>query len=456
MKNILVMNVAWIGIAAAAFVVGRVSVSDSAEQADGQALDRRGSATGRPGIASSKSDADKRTGAKSSRGIAAGLSNNTGATIDRYLRETDSLVANKMFADLLLGLTADNARDLFDALREDQQDGMRFGQQMGLFLEAWGKIDGPAAIAAVQELGGDPRRRGFAALSAISGWASSDPEGAKAHIASLENGFEKSMLMQGLVSGLAKNDPDAATRYVLQIDAEQRAAAANGEGGGRDDRFRGFSVDRQMEAIANVQLRQGVKQATSWAAALPDGSVKSSAFDQLAESLVRSDPEAAAEWIKQHAGNDYAERGVREVAEGLVRNDPAAAISFVEDLPLASQPSAMQETMERWAREDPVAAGEHLTSMTGGATKDAAVSSFARAVDREDPQVAAQWASSIGDAELRTETLESVARSWMRSNAEEAQAWLPTSGLSEEAQQNIIQNPGRGRPDWGRGRGPGR
>lgn len=455
MKNILFMNIAWIVIAAAAFVVGRVSVDDSAADAGSQLSDKRGSATGRTGIASSKSDPDRRSGAKSSRGIAAGLSNNTSATIDRYLQENDSLVANKMFADLLLGLTAENAPEMFDALRENQQDGMRFGQQMGLFLEAWGKIDGPAAIAAVQELGGDPRRRGFAALSAIAGWAGSDPGGAKAHVAGLENGWEKSMLMQGLVSGLAKNDPAAATQYVLQIDAEQRAAAANGEGGGRDARFRGFSVDRQLAAIANVQMRQGVKQATSWAEALPDGSVKSSAFDQVAESYVRNDPEAAAEWIKQHADNEYAERAVREVAEGLVRNDPAAAISFVEDLPLASQPGAMRETMERWTREDPVAAGEHLTSMTDGATKDAAISSFAREIDREDPQVAAQWASSIADSELRTETLESVARSWMRSNAEEAQVWLPTSGLSEEAQQNVIQNAGQGR-GWGRGWGPGR
>jgi hypothetical protein len=355
------------------------------------------------------------------------------------------LVANKMFADLLLGLTADNARELFDTLRENQQDGMRFGQQMGLFLEAWGKIDGAAAMAAVQELGGDPRRRGFASISAMTGWASADPAAAKAYLAGLENSFEKNMLIQGLVSGLAKNDPATATEYVLQAAAEQEAAA---EG---DDRFRRFSMDRQMESIANVLLKQGISDATAWADGLPAGDLKSSAFDQVAETYVRNDPEAAAEWIKSHAGNDYAERALREVAEELVRKDPASAISFVEDLPLAAQSGAMSETMERWAREDPVAAGEYLGSMSAGATMDAAVSSFARAVDREDPQVAAQWASSISDPEMRTQTLESVARSWMRTNADEAKAWLPTSGLSEEAQQNVIQNPGRG--DWGRGRG---
>lgn len=456
MKNILLLNIAWVVIAAAAFVFGRASVGGSSDASESAQLpSKSGPAAGRALAGSSKSDRGGRTGAKANRGTTTGGGGSSSATIANYLQETDSLIANKMFADLLLDLTADNAREMFDALRESRQDGMRFGQQMSLFLEAWGKIDGPAALAAVGEIGGDPRRRGFAAISAISGWASVDPEAAKSHLAGLENGFEKSMLVQGLVSGLAKADPAAATDYVLQMDAEQRAAAENGEGGGRDDRFRGFSVDRQMESIANVLLKQGIPQATSWAETLPEGSIKSSALDQVAETYVRTDPEGAAEWIKGLAGGADTERAVREVAEGLARNDPAQAVAFAENLPAESQAAAMRETMERWAREDAVAAGEYLTSMSDGSTKDAAVSTFAREVDREDPQVAAQWAASINDEELRTETLASVARSWMRSNADEAKTWLPTSGLSEEAQQNIIDNPGRG--DWGRGRGgPGR
>nr|NIP95344.1 hypothetical protein [Akkermansiaceae bacterium] len=61
------------------------------------------------------------------------------------------------------------------------------------------------------------------------GWASVDADGAKAHLASVESGWEKSLLMQGLVSGLAASDPAAATAYVLEVDAEQRAAADGNE-----------------------------------------------------------------------------------------------------------------------------------------------------------------------------------------------------------------------------------
>ena len=54
-----------------------------------------------------------------------------------------------MFADLLLGLDAENAREIFDVLRENRRNGRENWQQMALFLEAWGKLDGATAMAAI-------------------------------------------------------------------------------------------------------------------------------------------------------------------------------------------------------------------------------------------------------------------------------------------------------------------
>jgi hypothetical protein len=79
------------------------------------------------------------------------------------------------------------------------------------------------------------------------------------------------------------------------------------------------------------------------------------------------------------------------------------------------------------------------------------VSSFAQAYDREDPALAAEWAGSIANEEMRNDTMQSVARSWLRSDADAAKAWLPNSGLTQEAQQKVIQDASRGgRGDWGR------
>jgi hypothetical protein len=47
--------------------------------------------------------------------------------------------------------------------------------------------------------------------------------------------------------------------------------------------------------------------------------------------------------------------------------------------------------------------------------------------------------------------MQSVARSWLRSNAEEAKVWLPSSGLTAEAQQKVIEDASRGDRRGGRG-----
>ncbi|MBT6398899.1 MAG: hypothetical protein HOK04_03820, partial [Verrucomicrobia bacterium] len=431
--------IAWFVVAVSAFLYG-ISGKSSEE-----ALSVENGNGSEPVLSSRAGGGRSRGGSGGGEGIYSTAAGGGGAatqkaTVARYQQETDALVANKMFADLLLELRPENAREVFDALLEKRRRGGDTGQQMGLLLEAWGKLDGEAALAAVGEMGGDGRSRGSASISAMKGWASMDPVAAKAHLDGLEGGFEKGMLTQGVVSGLASADPEAATAYVLELEA---AREADGEDG--NDRWRGFAVDRQMEEIARAQIQRGMSQATSWAESLPEGSIKSSAFDRVAESYAQDDPEAAAEWVKSHADQEYAERAVREISEELSRKDPAAAVSWAEELPGDSKTSAMRDAMGRWTREDPTAAGTYLTTMDESPARDAAVSSFAQSYDREDPAVAAEWAGSIGDETLRTQTLESVARSWVRSNADEAKAWLPDSGLNPELQQKVIEDATRDR-----------
>ncbi len=443
MNKSVILNASWLAIAAAAFIFGRSTVTTDDENSQDSNGSSKSSAY--RSAAGSPGNGGSRTGSKTGRNTPGGTAR-TGVTVNQFLRETDSLVANKLFADLLLEMDASNARGIFDALHQSGRDGIDSGQQMALFLQAWGKLDGPAAMEAVGELGGDFRRRGLAGVSAITGWASVDPEAAKAHLASIENDWEKNMLAHGVVSGLAASDPNAATDFVFQIDAEQRAAIANaGEEIPREgiERFRAYAFDRQLGTIANAQIARGMTTATSWAEGLPEGAIKASAFDRVAESFAEQDPAGAADWVKSHAGNEYAERAVREVAEELGREDPGEAVRWLGELPEASQNSAIGQSMERWAKKDPVAAGEYLTDMPQSATRDNAVSSYAREVDGSDPQIAAEWAGSIQNEEMRTDTLNAVARSWVRSEPEEARAWLPNSGLPAEQQERILSDADR-------------
>ena len=78
-------------------------------------------------------------------------------------------------------------------------------------------------------------------------------------------------------------------------------------------------------------------QATAWADSLPDGNLKSSAFDEIAENYVREDLEGAKSWIAEHAHEDYAGRAVREVAEELSRESPESALAWADTLPENAQ-----------------------------------------------------------------------------------------------------------------------
>lgn len=445
MNKSVVLNATWVAIAAAAFLFGRSSVSSTSEANTSGDPSNNKSSAGHPGALSSGGGGRARNGTGSQTSRTRDGRPKTGVTVTQFLNENDPLVANKLFADLILEMDEASARGIFDALRKGSNGGDS-AQQMALFLRAWGKLNGAAAMEAVGELGRDPRRRGQAGIAAITGWASVDPDGAKAYLATVENDWEKNTLAHGIVSGLASSDPAAATDFVFQMDTEQRGAIAKMEDErAREgvERARAYAFDRQLDTIATAQIQRGMNNATAWAEGLPEGSIKASAFDRVAENFAREDPQAAADWVKSHAGEEYAERAIREVAEELGREDPSAAVRWLAELPDESQSRAIHQSMERWTKEDPVAAGEYLTAMPPSATRDAAVRSFANELDGSEPRVAADWAGTIANEEVRIEALNGVARSWIRSNPDEAREWLPTSGLPAEQQERVLLDASR-------------
>ena len=442
MKKYLLLNTVWLALALGAFLLGRSTSGDVA--GSDQPLIRK--STGKSSISRSGSLATT-TGitGNSNRISRGGGQDGARVTIGQFLNERDPLLANRMFAELILSMDASSAGGIFEELKNKRGQGS--DEQMTLFLRAWGQIDGSAAMEAIDEFKRDPRRQAQAGIAAISGWASKDPEGAKAYLASVDNEMARGVLTQGIVSGMASTDPDGATDYVLELDQIQRARVADSDT--RDerrqwlDRGRAYAFDRQLDTIATAQIALGMPNATAWAENLPEGTIKASAFDRIADRYASEDPAAAAEWVRNHADQEYAERAVREVAEELGKEDPEQAVRWVADLPDATRSGAISQSMERWTREDPVAAGNFLQDMAPSESRDAAVKSYANELDGSDPQMAAEWAGSIADDQMRAETLNGVARSWIRRDPEGAREWLPGSGLSGDQQERILRDADR-------------
>lgn len=457
MKNSILPHAIWLLVAAGAFAGGMAfkSGNSSNRTADG---DVNVNIKGSGGISAlgknSKSETEKE--GSQTANAAGGLATKLTASqlLDAYNGSNDDLEKNLLFAQLLLSMNKDNAADIYESMR-GKLNGREGMQQMSLLLQAWGKIDGPAAIeAAVANAGGGGGRGGdrgpggrgggggMGPMAVLSGWATADADAAKEWLGTVEDDRQKSFYTFGLVSGLAKTDPAAATDFVLDI-----AAASDGETQQRGP-F-GDITTRYIDQIAEAQLNKGFDVASDWADALPEGNMKASAFDEIAEAYVRDDLDAAKDWVAQHAESDYARQAIGEVAEGLARQNPETAIEWAATLPENAQGNVYSEAMQTWTRNNAQEASEYLATMDASPSKDAAIGSFAtelaRARDEEvrDPASAATWAATIEDESARTETLTDVARSWMRSDAEAATTWLSTSGLPQETQTQIISTPTR-------------
>lgn len=387
--------------------------------------------------------------------------NMTGA-IKAMASENDPLKKTAMLTAILDQLTPENAKAAFEAMREARRNqrggwGRGGGDEMRLLLNAWGRIDGEAAISELTALaeaeraereanGGGDRGRGrggdstFDIYSVLSGWATKDSTAALEYVNSLEgDDRRKGMYTSGIVRGLMINGVDDAVSFISELPSDDNGTRA-----------------RYMSTVAEEMLEQGIDSAAQWADSLNDDELKGGAMDRIAGEYANTDLDAAIEWVSEHAPEDYARSAVTEIAEEWAEKDPQSVIDWAGDLPDATQKHVFEEALDEWTERDPLAASEYLAEMPASEVKDSAVEGFAKELAREDPQAAAAWGATIGNDEIRTSTLMDVARNWLRSDRAAAEAWLPDSGLSAEAQQSIMQ-PSEDR--WGRGgdrRGRGR
>jgi len=188
------------------------------------------------------------------------------AAIKELSETNDPLLRQKMLALLLEKLTPENARDAFLALQKNRRGGPmgRGGDdELRLLANAWGRIDGAGAIAALKEIAesmgdeggrgrggrGGPGGLGRELISALSGWATADSAAAIAHFEGLEDGMEKRFGAAGIIQGMLVNGVDDAMSFVQSL--------PESEGEGREKGF-------YMSMIASEMIEQGLDTAKSW------------------------------------------------------------------------------------------------------------------------------------------------------------------------------------------------
>ncbi|MEJ6567916.1 MAG: hypothetical protein QNL80_03560 [Akkermansiaceae bacterium] len=364
------------------------------------------------------------------------------AAIKEMSEVNDPLLRQKMLAALLENLTADNAKDAFLALRENRSGGP-FGRggdnELRLLSNAWGRIDGPGAMAALKEIAeasegegrrggrggrGGPGGLGNEMVGALSGWATVDGAAATAYLDTIEDDRQKGYAGFGVIQGLLVNGVDEAMGFVQGLPKE-----------GENNR----AQEMYMGMIAGEMLEQGEDVAKSWVDSVADPDLKSGALTRVTMELMEKDREGTAEWLVKYGDDDSAARAVGRLADSWSREDPVAVLEWADQLSGETKVEAYEEAFESWTREDPTAAGEYLGNLAASPERDSATEAYATRISRENPVAAMEWAGTIANEEMRQDTVVEVAQDWYRSDKAAAEAWIATSGLPEESVQSITE-----------------
>lgn len=323
--------------------------------------------------------------------------------VRRALGEGDRIARFGYILEALEKLTPENAHEVAEMIESEAGGGPGRFQSMALLMQAWGRVDAPAALAFANEMGGFRGSRMMAA-SAMNAWGRDDPVAAMDYIQ--QQGLTiDSPEFSGLLSGWAESDPYSATAYLSQLPntPERRNA---------------------VETVARTLARSDAGEAIRWAETLSDPQLRVEATQEVASALGAIDPGAAASFLERQP-----EAVAASAAEGLAsnwaRDNPLETAEWIDSLPAGqTRANAMSGLVAGWTRQDPAAVGNYLNQFESSPDIDPALDQYARRVGRADPATAITYSMSITDPELRARSTAELGRVWYQQDPEGARQFV--------------------------------
>jgi|GEM_PF-1250565 len=340
---------------------------------------------------------------------------------ERALTEPDPLMRARKLADLLGSLTAESAPLVAEVFQRFEKSGRNFESEQNLFLRAWGRVDGGAAVLHATK-GGTELKARSKTLAALAGWATTEAHSTRAWLEALPDTAPREALIYGLLDGWSTVNFPAAASYA---ESRPRSESRNS--------FRELLLERSL-ALG------GVTAAQQWFTGIPDDEhnslYKQRAFDEVIRSMLYRDPAAAAQWLAQQGGRAYLTAGpITETAAKLAQTAPLEALRWLENFraaPDGAVKDGVATVMKDWAKRDVNAAGLFLQGQSQHPQYDAMAGSFAQAIAKSNPQAALAWAQSLRDESARTAAQNAVAKGWLRQEPDAAKAWFYSGGYKDE------------------------
>jgi hypothetical protein len=294
------------------------------------------------------------------------------------------------------------------------------------------------------------------ALSLLaSRWVSLDPQGAQDAIIHTVDRRVQYLLMQGVYSALAQQNPEEAVRASHQLPTQaERDSAMNAiiSQVAKQDAPRALRMCLDAKIFSGGALNsvftqwagQDIPAATQAALALPRSGDRSSAIMSMSTKLEQDDPAAAAAWVDQLPPGSAQTAARDNIVGRWAFNDAPAAAAYVlsqSQLPITQERSMVQGVAVSWAQSDPRSACEWARKLQPEAAKlglQMALNSWGRTDARDATDFLATLST---DAKTKAQLAESLTQAWTLNDPQGALAWatqLPPGPMRDRAITGVV------------------
>jgi chorismate synthase len=164
----------------------------------------------------------------------------------------------------------------------------------------------------------------------------------------------------------------------------------------------GWARSSAIEDVMETVTKTDPDTAKAMISSIRSPEVRAEASGILAGQLAKADVEQAKAWVYSLGGDARAEADV-ELAQTISYRDDDGARAWVEQIDNAeTRAEAVGAVIQTVSRADPFATAEWLTQFPMTTEYDVARRKFALAITSVDPDAAREWASSIVDAKSRS------------------------------------------------------
>lgn len=272
--------------------------------------------------------------------------------------------------------------------------------EYSLLISAWMTRDPYQALSDLDQ--NDPD--GWTRKTAISAWASEDPEAAYTAVQGLEDEGLVNDWLVGLVEGTARNDPEGALAIMQEISSKET------------------NLEALREIVPEVVIR-GPQFAGEWMQLITDPRLKKEAATRIASTMGRRDPEAASLWAESLDSPELRREASGVIAEVYAREDLDGAKTWVQSLPGDSIGPAASNVARLLTRKDPSEAASWLRQLGNDPSLDEARIRFLQEAGKQDPETALENVATLSRAQDQERYYRDLLSRWRKDDQQAAVTW---------------------------------